>query len=267
MITSPIEGTTHVVAYAPGIFNWDKHKVFVEKHWNDATWEWPKDAINAVGTPHDLAVKVMRYSDKMPIEGAIVNFTIASGPAAMFTPSKKQTVSVKTDAAGMAKVRLEQAKPVEGKNVIAMDIIREQCGECNPPMRLVSGKVTKTWVGPRIGIKKTAPAKAGVGDQFNYQISVTNPGQATASNVRVNDELPAGITYVSSKPAAKVSGQKLEWSLGSLKAKGSQSIMVTVKATRTGKFDNCAEVMADLGLSAKDCAPTVVSSCCGRIIA
>ncbi len=260
VITSPVEGTTNMVVYAPGIFNWDKHKVFVTKNWNDAAWKWPADATNPVGTPHDMEVMVMKHSDGTPIANAIVNFRIVSGPDAGFAPDKKKQTSVKTDSAGIAKVRLEQVKPVEGQNVIEMDIIRQPCGECAQPMKIATGKMTKTWVGPRIGITKTAPAQAGVGDQFNYQIAVTNPGQADATNVRVTDVLPDGIEYVSSQPAATAAGQNLQWSLGTLKSKESRQIAVTVKATRVGKFENCADVVADWDLKGRACAPTVVIS-------
>ena len=66
-ITSPIEGDTNLIVYAPAIFNWDNHKVFVVKHWNDAAWEWPPDATNPIGTKHEMAVKVMKASDGLPI--------------------------------------------------------------------------------------------------------------------------------------------------------------------------------------------------------
>jgi len=78
VITSPIEGVTNMVVYAPGIFNWDKHKVFVTKTWNDAAWKWPADATNPVGTPHDMEVMVMKHSDGTPIANAIVTFKVVS---------------------------------------------------------------------------------------------------------------------------------------------------------------------------------------------
>ena len=36
VVTSPVKGDTHVVVYAPAIYDWDKHKIFVVKHWLDA---------------------------------------------------------------------------------------------------------------------------------------------------------------------------------------------------------------------------------------
>src|SRR5690606_9048951 len=63
VVTSPVEGDTHVVAYAPGIYAWDKHKVFAVKHWYDVKWEWPPAATNPTGTTHQFVTKVMKYSD------------------------------------------------------------------------------------------------------------------------------------------------------------------------------------------------------------
>jgi uncharacterized repeat protein (TIGR01451 family) len=74
----------------------------------------------------------------------------------------------------------------------------------------------------------------------------------------VTDNLPDGISYVSSSPSANVSGQNLSWSLGTVGPGGSQSISVTVKGSRTGTYENCADVRADYNLSARDCAPTVI---------
>jgi len=261
VITSPVEGDTHVVAYAPAIFNWDKHKVFVVKHWQDAAWQWPPDATNTIGTTHDLVVKVMKASDGTPLEGMEVHFKVASGPKATLAPGDKPAITVKTDASGRAKAQLKQATPTEGANVIQMEIIRpedKQC--CKPAVKLASGKMTKTWVGPRIGIKKTATPRAMVGDTINYSITVTNPGKADATHVQIVDTMPEGITYVSSKPEAKVDGQKLTWDLGRLAAGAQRSLTVSAKTTKTGTFVNPVQVTADHGLKDQARAPTVVTA-------
>ena len=42
VITSPVEGDSYVTVYAPGIYDWSKHKVFAVKHWYDVTWRFPE---------------------------------------------------------------------------------------------------------------------------------------------------------------------------------------------------------------------------------
>ena len=259
VITSPIEGDTHVTVYAPGINDWSQHKKFVTKHWYDIAWEFPPAAVNPIGTEHQFVTSVMKHSDGSPLEGYIVNYEILDGPAASFTQGSGQTASVMTDASGLATVTLRQAQPAEGTNNVKIDIIRPadlQC--CKPAAHIATGETSKTWIGPKIGITKDAPARELVNNTFNYTIVVNNPSQVAATNVVVTDVLPDGIRYVSSSPSAQAGGQNLSWSLGTLDAGASSNITVQVQGTRTGTFDNCAEVRADYGLSARDCAQTVI---------
>lgn len=261
IITSPIEGDTHIIAYAPGIYDRSKHKVFAVKHWYDVAWEFPPPATNPTGTTHEFTTVVTKYSDGSPLAGYIVNYEILDGPDAVFESSGRQTASGETDEAGTASVTIRQTQPLEGTNSVQIDVIRpadEQC--CIPAKHIATGRTAKTWVGPKIAISKDAPAQKLINEEFNYAIVVSNPSEVTATSVVVTDVLPEGIAYVSSSPSANVSGQTLSWSLGELGARDSRSLSVTVKGTRTGTFENCADVRADMGLSARDCASTTISA-------
>ncbi len=79
-------------------------------------------------------------------------------------------------------------------------------------------------------ITKTGPAFAKPGETITYTLTVTNAGPNSATGVTVSDTLPTGLTYVSSAPAATVSGQTLSWTLGTLAASASQTITVTATA-------------------------------------
>lgn len=66
--------------------------------------------------------------------------------------------------------------------------------------------------------------------ELNYTLKVTNPSTATAaSGVVITDTLPDQVTYVSSSPAASVSGQTLTWNVGTVAAGGSATVTVKVK--------------------------------------
>ena len=260
VITSPVEGTTHVVVYAPGIQNWEKHKVFVKKHWYDVAWAFPPEATNPIGTPHQLVAKITRHSDGSPLAGYAVKYKVVGGPAAVFEQGGTDTATVRTDASGLAVATLKQVKAVEGRNEIQIDLVRppnEQC--CLPGAHIASGRTAKVWVGPKITIAKTAPATAIVGQQFRYCIAVVNPSPVAATNVVVRDELPEGLTYVSALPRAQVAGRTLTWVIGTMPGRTRVQLLVGVRPTRTGKFTNCAEVTADHGLSARACAETLVA--------
>lgn len=260
VITSPVEGTSHVTAYAPGIYDWDKHKVFVEKHWYDVAWKLPPAATNPVDTPHELVTDVAKYSDGSPLEGYHVTYKILDGPGAQFDQNDDTTITVKTNAEGKAKATLVQTEPKEGTNRIQIDVVRpENVPCCKPAVHMTSGVTTKTWVGPDIAISKNGPASAMVGDEVTYQIAVTNPSDVAATDVKVVDEIPGNVEYVSSDPEATRRGGQLHWDVGELPAKGRKMMNVTFRATETGRIHNCATVTAAYGLRAEDCADTQVA--------
>jgi uncharacterized repeat protein (TIGR01451 family) len=261
VITSPVEGTSHVVAYAPGIYDWDKHKVFLKKHWYDIAWEIPPEASNPIGTAHKFTTKVTTHSDGKPLEGYAVTYKILSGPAAVLQPGDGATATVKTDAQGLATVTLKQVKPVEGVNELQVDILRpadEKC--CKPAVHVATGNTRKAWIGPKIAISKTATPKALIRQQIEYRIVLTNPSQVATSNTVLTDTVPDGVVYVSSQPEAKVAGQMLTWNLGSIPAGGESAVSVIAKTTKVGEFCNTSKVTADHGLAAEARACTMVTA-------
>lgn len=256
VITSPIEGDSNVTVYAPGIYDWSKHKVFVTKHWYDVEWFFPDPATNPIGSQHEFVTEVRKASDGSPLAGYIVTYTILDGPAGSFTQSGGTTAAVETDAAGLAHVTLTQATPMEGTNNIEVDILRpgnEQC--CIPPVHIATGATSKTWIGPEITCDKSGPGSVTVGDQFNYTIVVTNPSNVDATGIVVTDNLPSGLSLVSSNPSGSGS-----WSLGTIPPGGSATVELTVRADASGTFENCASVSGDYGLSSRCCATTTASA-------
>lgn len=261
VITSPVEGETNVTVWAPGIYDWEKHKAFAVKRWYDVKWEFPPQATNPTGTTHEFVTRVSKYSDNTPLAGYDVTYTILDGPPGSFEPGGRTTASVKTDGAGLAKVTLKQAQPAEGTNNVGIEIMRPENAQCcKPAVKIAEGRTSKTWIGPKIAIDKNCQATALVGDKFNYTIVVSNPSQVDATNVVVTDTIPDGIQYVSSTPAAQASGAALTWNLGTVKANGNAQITVAVQAARVGRFENCAEVRANMGLQGRDCCVTTVTA-------
>ena len=76
-------------------------------------------------------------------------------------------------------------------------------------------------------VKSATPTKTPPGKNVTYTLLVTNNGPSTAKDVKVADQLPAGMTFVSVTPAAcGLEGAVVRCSLGDL-AKG-QSVTITV---------------------------------------
>lgn len=261
VITSAIEGETNIIAYAPGIYDWNKHKVFAKKRWYDLKWDFPPAATNPIGTTHDFTTRVAKYSDNGGLADYTVVYKIVDGPAATFEPGGGTTASIKTGGDGLAKVTLKQTTPAEGTNKIQIDIIKPdnvQC--CKPGGHIATGYTSKTWIGPKIACTKTGPASVLAGQNFDYKITVTNPSKVEAKDIVVTDNIPSGLTYVSSSPAGNASGSTVTWNLGSIPAGGDKTVTVTVKGAQSGTFENCAEVKGAYNLSTKCCAKTTVQS-------
>ncbi|WP_133161780.1 GEVED domain-containing protein [Deinococcus koreensis] len=85
-------------------------------------------------------------------------------------------------------------------------------------------------VGADLRAVKVGPAYARPGDTLTYTITVTNLSGATPATTTVTDTLPAGLSYVSSTPAASVSGQTLSWSVASLASGASRTYTVVATA-------------------------------------
>ena len=98
---------------------------------------------------------------------------------------------------------------------------------------------------PDLSITKTVDkTKANVGDELTYTITVKNArGAAAASNVVVEDTLPNGLEFVNSNPSpTSRNGQKLTWTISSIAAGGSATIILKVKASEAGTYANTATI-------------------------
>jgi uncharacterized repeat protein (TIGR01451 family) len=89
-------------------------------------------------------------------------------------------------------------------------------------------------------------------DSVTYTITVTNSGTGSASNVKVTDQLPDGITTMDGRNA-------VSFDAGTLAAGQNRQFTFQAKPGRTGTFTNNAQATADNGLTARsnDVATTV----------
>jgi uncharacterized repeat protein (TIGR01451 family) len=99
----------------------------------------------------------------------------------------------------------------------------------------------------------SGPTNVAVGDSFVYTIVVTNGGPSTASNIVVNDNLPAGLIFNSSSAGGSFSNNVINWpTIPALTNGGSTNFTITVTATNMGVFTNVAAALSstlDLNLT------------------
>ena len=220
VISSAVEGDTHVTVYAPEINNWESHKVVVTKHWVDAEWVIPPPAANRAGTEHNLTTNVFRHTDKQPLANYRVRYRILDGPPAMFLPSRSQEAVAISDLSGNAAATLVQLSPQPGINRIGVEIIRPPDPTSPSGVGIVIGRgeTTKEWLAPSIAVSKTGPPSVGVGQEITYTLSVANNGKVETQAVTVRDTPPEGLEFVRSEPPAAVEGNRARMDLGAVGA-------------------------------------------------
>ncbi len=259
-VTSPVEGTSYLSAYAPDVHGWDRHKQSARIHWIDAAWSFPPAAVNPVGTRHVFTTTVLRHTDQSPIAGWLVRYEIIDGPPAGFAPDGATAVQIATDELGQANAEIFQSEPLSGTNTVRIEIIRpaQSAGGAAPRLVVATGTTTKTWSSPDIALRMNGPSRGSVGATLTYRIDVSNPGGVPAAGVSVTSDVPAGLSFLNSTPVATAGG-RLQWDLGEIAAGQMRSIEVNLRADRAGTFNNCATANTSQGLTAQDCATTTVT--------
>jgi uncharacterized repeat protein (TIGR01451 family) len=262
VISSPVEGDTYVTVYAPGIYNWDAHKVTVAQRWVDAAWVLPTPAVNRAGTEHALATRVFRHTDRQPLAGYRVRYRLLDGPPAVFLPDRAPEAVATSDLNGIAGVTLAQVSPQTGVNRIGIEIIRPPDPSSPSGVGIVIGRgeTTKEWQAPQVSLAVTGPPTAALGQEIPYTITVTNTGPVEVQAMTVRNAVPEGVQYVRSDPPAVLEGNQLTWTLGVLPPGRAHTLQVVFRSTRVGPVTNCAAVETVEGLRDEKCATTQIAT-------
>ena len=127
----------------------------------------------------------------------------------------------------------------------------------NPPSSAIPSAIPMAGslsarVAPNVSVEFEAPESVGVGQSLTYALVVRNTGTAGVSSVRIEEELPAGATFVSSEPASETNADgRLSWAYGSLEAGGEKRIKITVKVAEEGEIRSRAMVTFSVGVESK----------------
>ncbi len=103
-----------------------------------------------------------------------------------------------------------------------------------------------------LSVDVQAPANLIFNRDSTVKIIVKNSGSTDAQGVMVRDELPAGLTFVSSQPEAqRVGDTHLSWRISTLPAGSDRVILLKVKPSKTdGALDHAATVTFQTGSKA-----------------
>jgi uncharacterized repeat protein (TIGR01451 family) len=98
----------------------------------------------------------------------------------------------------------------------------------------------------RLTIAKTAGVtKASVGDQVTYNIVVTGHGPDAATNVVVDEAMPAGLSLLSASPSVGTFDQAaMQWRVGTLANGQSETLVLRAKLVSPGSIVNTVRAHA-----------------------
>lgn len=205
-------------------------------------------------------------SDTMLSDGSFTVSNINAGPGAVCTPvtavpgGKRVECNVGVIAA--------ESTSSAGRKTLTYDITANDAQEIDNKARARSDtpdpddtnniKDTTIVVSAvsDLSITKTAPATAVAGTEFDYQLSISNGGPSAAENVRIEDDVPAGVTILSvtgSGGATCVAGvpgnplQPTTCSYGTLASGASRTMTIHVRVNpdALGVLLNDARVTSD----------------------
>jgi uncharacterized repeat protein (TIGR01451 family) len=179
-----------------------------------------------------------------------------SGPPAQSDPSATGSES-NGEAAGPPVddnvVKAQATSPAAGQPAGAAPTAAAPDGATDAPLptadRLPVGK--KQSVAVTVDVQ--APPSMNLNKDATLKLIIRNTGTADAFNVRVDDELPEGLKYVSSLPEMRVSGggQHLSWVLNTLPGGSDRLITIKVTPIKTGPFDHVARVQFETGCKSR----------------
>ena len=116
-------------------------------------------------------------------------------------------------------------------------------GEPGPPAdRLPAGKQSVA-----VTVEVQSPPSMNLHLPATVRLVIRNTGASDAMQVRIRDELPEGLKYVSSQPEAKVEGAVLTWSLDTMPAGSVKEFAVKVEPVKTGPLEHGASVWFQTG--------------------
>lgn len=104
---------------------------------------------------------------------------------------------------------------------------------------------------PKLEANLKGPDKSFVRAPTSYQVTVSNPGTAPATNVVVRSRLPAQTPLFSAGQGGRLVGDSVEWSLGTLPPTTSRVVQFSVQALTPGELRQLVGVSADHALTAR----------------
>jgi hypothetical protein len=262
VVSSPVEGDTHVQVVVPGIFNWDKRMKTSVIRWVDATWEFPPRAVAKFGTEHEFVTRIAKFTTREPLAKYRVRYKIVDGPPAILLPSRAQEEVDVSDLNGLARVRIAQLSPASGVNRVSVEIIRppDPTTPAGSGVSIVTGETSVEWIAPNVKLNHLGPASVALEQNVLYTTTATNEGRIDSQWVELKIPVLDGMEFVSSNPPAEPRGGVLEFPFATLAVGQTHTVQTTFRAKRPGTVRSVALMRTAEGQNDQKEVNTVVTT-------
>lgn len=198
------------------------------------------------GQPFDYDIKVTNLTNIPAVNVVITDQCASNFKLASSEPTAKKDGQTMTWALGTLDARQSKTIKVKGQadgpgtltHCIAATFDQTQC-------------LAIEVVQPALDLVKTMPAEALLCNPVSVSYTVTNKGTGNATNVVINDTVPAGLVAEDGQTA-------ISRPVGTLAAGQSKTVTINLKALKPGEYGGQATAQADAGLKAQSSAKTVV---------
>ncbi|MDG3004225.1 DUF11 domain-containing protein [Paludisphaera mucosa] len=185
-------------------------------------------------------------ADLPPARDPLPGMDDAAAPAPAPAPSRAKAKAARPDPA-VERTQAPAAAPAAAPAPAPASAPAGDGAFLQPNERLPLGKHEVL-----VSVEVQAPAEMNLNREAAAKIIVVNSGSADAFNVVVRDELPPGLTFVSSSPAPEGAQQGvLTWRLGTLPAGQSKTIPMRVTPTQVVHVDHGVTVSFQAGSKAR----------------
>lgn len=259
-LTSASEGTSYVTAVASKGATWPQRRKSATIYWVDAKWAFPNPVSVPAGQPYTLSTNVQRTATGAPVVGFIVRYELTDGVPAVFGPGGAAAIETRTDEEGLANVQLQPTTNQPGVSQIRIQVIRPADPNSDAPRTVLGeGFTSITWSAPGLTLRATGPQSGTVDSTLVYRLEIHNPGDIPTRDIVVRDVLPPSLKYISSNPSAQVFGNRAEWRIAEIPARGVQVIEVTLLANAAGSVRYSFQATSADGLQGEAHVDTLIT--------
>jgi uncharacterized repeat protein (TIGR01451 family) len=199
-LTSPTEGTSHVVVWAPKEQNWDRRTTTATIYWVDAAWRFPPPVTVRAGARPDNRADALKRRGRSAAGSC---GTKCSKVRRRRLAEREAAIEVRTDGAGRAIAQLLPGSMEPGITAVKVQIIRPGTSRGDLPQMIVGqGITTVQWTTPGLALRALGSSQVAADGAIGYRVEVTNNGDLVTRGVELSFTPPAGMTVLNSTPTA-----------------------------------------------------------------